>query len=352
MDSGLTRGGRFDNPNRVGTPSRISALPSRRVVLIATPSAQSLEVSGPVEVFAKAEQKLREAGRERAPAYSVEIVSATDDLAIRSDSGLTILASRSYAAIDYEIDTLLVAGGLQIWSGAKAPNFLQWLRRHAPRARRFGSVCTGAFVLAEAGLLNGKRVTTHWSFCQQLQDQYPKVVVDSQPIFVRHGSIYTSAGVASGIDLALAMVEEDLGLDIALRIARALVLFVRRSSGQNQFSTALAFQASERIPLRELPIYVIEHLKEPLTIENLAKRVCMSLRNFSRVFAEEFGETPANFVEQLRLETARRLVEESVHSLDEIAEECGLGSVETLRRLFKRHFRTTPAKLRRDGRTP
>jgi transcriptional regulator GlxA family with amidase domain len=322
-------------------------LPPLRVVILATPSAHSLEVTGPVEVFSLTAVKLREAGRERMSGYSVEVVSATDDLTIRSSSGLTILAQRTWRQIDYEIDTLLVAGGMDLWTGKGHTELLAWIRTQIAKARRFGSICTGAFVLAEAGLLNGKRVTTHWNFCQQLQQAYKDLFVDPEPIFIKDGNLYTSAGVTSGIDLTIAMVEEDFGQDIALRIARALVLFLRRGSGQSQFSTALSFQNSPRIPLSELPIYVLEHLRDPLTVEVLASRVSMSARNFSRVFAEEFGVTPAEFVKKLRIDTARRLVEESSRGLEEIATECGLGSIDTLTRAFMREFGQTPAQLRK-----
>ena len=326
---------------------QIFKLPPRRVVILATPSAHSLEVAGPFEVFAMASVKLHEAGRERMSGYSVEVVSATDDLTIRSSSGLTLLAQRSWGEIDYEIDTLLVAGGMDLWTGAGQTDLLTWIRKQVTTARRFGSICTGAFVLAEAGLLRGKRVTTHWRFCQQLQQSYEDLVVDPEPIFIQDGNLYTSAGVTSGIDLAGALVEEDFGQDIALRIARGLVLFVRRGAGQNQFSTALSFQGSSRIPLRELPVYILEHLRDPLTVEELAKRVSMSVRNFSRVFVEEFAVTPAAFVEKLRVETAKRLVEESSRGLEEIATECGLGTLDTLTRAFLRQFGKTPAQLRK-----
>jgi transcriptional regulator GlxA family with amidase domain len=322
-------------------------LPPWRVVILATPSAQSLEVAGPVEVFAMAAVKLHEAGRERMSGYAVEVVSATDDLTIRSSSGLTILARRCWRQIDYEIDTLLVAGGMDIWTGRGETELLAWIRKQVTKARRFGSICTGAFVLAEAGLLSGKHVTTHWYFCQQLKQDYADVIVDPEPIFIQDGNLYTSAGVTSGIDLAVSLVEADFGQDIALRIARALVLFLRRGAGQNQFSTALSFQGSSRIPLRELPVYVLEHLRDPLTVEELAGRVSMSVRNFSRVFVEEFGVTPASFVERLRIETAKRLVEESSRGLEEISEECGLGSLDTLTRSFIREFGRTPAQLRK-----
>ena len=328
-------------------PTPASPLPPRRVVILATPTSQSLEVAGPVEVFAMVALKLREAGRTRVSGYAVEVVSAVENPHIRSPAGLTILAQRTFREVDYEIDTLLVAGGMEVWSAADQPELLAWVRERSRRARRYGSVCTGAFVLAQAGLLDARRVTTHWYFCQQLQREFPRAVVDPEPIFIRDGNLYTSAGVVSGLDLALAMVEEDFGQDVALRIARGLVLFLRRPGGQNQFSTALAFQGGTRVPLRELPIYVLEHLAEPLTVEDLARRVAMSVRNFSRVFREEYGSPPAVFVERLRVETAKRLVEESSRGFAEIAATCGLGSVETLRRVFVREFDRTPAQLRR-----
>ena len=320
--------------------------PPRHVVILATPNAQSLEIAGPVEVFAMAEQKLREAGRTKVSGYRVEVVSAVHDLTLKGSSGLTITANRCFDEVKGPIDTLLVAGGMELWSAKQSPALLQWLAAQAVSVRRLGSVCTGAFVLAEAGLLDNKRVTTHWFFCQQLARDFSKVTVDAEPIFVRDGKLSTSAGVTSGIDLALAMVEEDLGTDIALRIARALVLFLRRPAGQNQFSTSLSFQGSSRLPIRELPVYILENLSLPLSVEALAARVAMSVRNFSRIFREEFGVTPATFVEKLRLETAQRLVQESDHSLDEIAGACGFGGVNAMRRAFVKAFGSTPAETR------
>jgi transcriptional regulator GlxA family with amidase domain len=189
------------------------------------------------------------------------------------------------------IDTLLVVGGISIWTGESNPRLLRW-REQSTKVRRLGSVCTGAFVLAQAGLLDGRRATTHWCFTGKLKEDYPKIVVDPDPIFIRDGKIVTAAGVAAGIDLCLSLVEEDLGLDIALRAARSLVLFVRRSGGEHQFSTALAFQNTSKISLRELPIWIVEHLAEPLNIEELASKLGMSVRNFSRTFAREFGSSP------------------------------------------------------------
>jgi len=323
-----------------------TALPPRRIAFLATPNAQALEVAGPIEVFAMADRKLREAGRGRSPAYVIDFLSATKELRIVSASGLAMVAHRSYRDVTEPIDTLLVAGGLDLWSPTDDPELLVWLREQAKSVRRIGSVCTGAFLLAEAGVLDGRRVTTHWYFCRQLQEQFPRTIVDPEPIYIREGNLSTSAGVTAGIDLAVAMVEEDLGADIALRVARALVLFLRRSEGQSQFSTSLAFQGTSRLPLREIPVFILEHIAGDLGVEALAARVAMSPRNFSRVFAREFGETPAAFVERLRLDTARRLLEESDRTLDDIAASCGLGSADTLRRAFQRRYGKSPKGFR------
>jgi transcriptional regulator GlxA family with amidase domain len=323
-------------------------VPVRHVVVLATPSAQSLEVAGPVEIFATAVYKLHEAGRRLSAPYKVTIASCTKRLEIRSwMSGLTIQADCPWSEIRDPVDTLIVSGGMNVWTGSDIPGLLTWLRKTSKHARRTASVCTGAFVLAEAGLLDGKRVTTHWYFSQKLQQEYPNINVDPEPLFIRDGNIVTSAGVTSGIDLALSLVEEDLGADIALRVARALVLFIRRSGGQSQFSTALAFQSSSRLPLRELPIWILENLPSDLGVEALAARVAMSRRNFTRSFVNEFAVTPAKFVQRLRVDTAKRLLTESDKGLEEIAVECGFRSLDTMNRSFLRETDALPSKFRR-----
>jgi transcriptional regulator GlxA family with amidase domain len=318
------------------------------IVVLATPTAQSLEVAGPMEVFGSANFRLREAGRERAIPYEVVLASTNKDLRITSTtSGLQLVAKAPWYRFSGNIDTLLVVGGLNIWTGESNPRLLQWLRQQSKKVRRLGSVCTGAFVLAEAGLLDGRRATTHWCFTGKLKEDYPKVIVDPDPIFIRDGKVVTAAGVAAGIDLCLSLVEEDLGLDIALRVARALVLFVRRSGGEHQFSTALAFQNTSKIPLRELPIWLIENLAEPLGVDELASRLGMSVRNFSRTFAREFGSTPAKFVTKMRVETAKRLLADSEKPLEKIAAECGFGSLDTMQRAFRQETGRVPGAFRR-----
>jgi transcriptional regulator GlxA family with amidase domain len=300
-----------------------------------------------MEVFGTANFKLREAGRERSTPYEVQLASTGSDLRITSTmSGLQLVATAPWNRVSDDIDTLLVVGGVNIWTGESNPRLLQWLRSQSKKVRRLGSVCTGAFVLAEAGLLDGRKATTHWCFTQKLKEDYPKITVDPDPIFVRDGKLVTAAGVTSGIDLCLSLVEEDLGLDIALRVARALVLFVRRTGGENQFSTALAFQSSSKIPLRELPIWIVENLHEPLGVDQLASRLGMSVRNFSRTFAREFRSTPSKFVAALRVETAKRLLEDSGKGSEQIASECGFGSVDSMQRAFRQHTGRAPGTFR------
>ncbi len=324
----------------------MGAQPLRRVAVVAYPQADAIDVAGPCEVFATSKWALRAAGIADEPGYAVEVLSAARDLAIETDSGVRLLAHRSYLGHRGDIDTLLVAGGLGAEQAAQDPRLLRWLARMAPRVRRLGSVCTGAFLLAAAGLLDGRRATTHWKWCQRLARAYPSVRVEPDPIFVRDGHVYTSAGVTAGMDLALALVEEDYGPEVALRIARNLVLFVRRPGGQSQFSALLELQAADREPLRELQAWVAEHLDEDLGVERLAERVHMSPRNFARVFTRQVGWTPARFVERLRVEAARRRLEETRAGLAQVARECGFGSADSLRRSFLRVLRVAPSDYR------
>lgn len=303
----------------------------RNVVILATPEVSALEVAGAAEVFALAGRKLQEAGRQHGRGYRVRLLSCTSDTRPLG-SAVGLLAEGSYAGFHEPVDTLLVAGGLEPWSSRGEGGLQDWLRVCAGQARRYGSLCTGAFVLAEAGLLDGHRVTTHWYFCERMAREFPQVTVDPEPIFVRSDPLWTAAGVTAGIDMALAMVEDDLGLDIALRIARALVVYVRRPGWQSQFSTALASQAPRRTRLSELPFWILESLGQPLSVPVLAERVAMSPRNFSRRFVEEFGTTPLRFVTRLRTESARRLLAENRLSRGEIAQACGFGSVDSMER--------------------
>ncbi|MEU3141846.1 GlxA family transcriptional regulator [Nocardiopsis alba] len=304
---------------------------------------QSLDVTGPLEVFHGAASIPGHA--HRAP----RVVTASPDGApVRTDSGLTLLPDTALDRVG-AIDTLVVPGG----PGTRTPDprLVTWVAERAPHARRVASVCTGAFVLAEAGLLDGRRATTHWDHCATLARRFPDITVDPDPIFVRDGPITTSAGVTAGIDLALALVEDDLGADAALLIARHLVMFLRRPSGQAQFSTHLATRTARRPALRDLQHWIADNPAADLSVPALAERAGFSPRQFSRLFTAEVGTTPGRHVERVRLETARRLLEESDDGVTAIARACGLGTDEALRRAFVRSLGCTPTEYRNRFRT-
>jgi transcriptional regulator GlxA family with amidase domain len=313
--------------------------------MLAYPGAQMLDVTGPVEVFARSARLLVEQGLRAGPPYEVEVVAERGG-PVKTSSGVEILAARPLAAVRGRLDTLLVAGGVGSRQALRSPVLLGFLRRMAPRVRRLASVCTGAFLLAEAGLLDGRRATTHWAYCDELAKRYPQVEVDPDPIFVRDGRIYTSAGVTAGMDLALGLVEEDLGRTVALEVARQLVLFLKRPGGQSQFSAQLAAQSAEREPLRDLQAWISEHPEADLGVESLARRVAMSPRHFARVFLREVGVTPAKFIVRVRVEAARRRLEESPEGVESVAASCGFGSAEVMRRAFLRTVRVSPSAYR------
>jgi transcriptional regulator GlxA family with amidase domain len=317
-----------------------------RVVVLAYPGVDLLDVAGPCAVFDAFEHAPGRPEDDTTPGYRIEVVSTGGASQVETSCRIALVAERDYRSVRGPVDTLLVAGGDGAWRAAQDQRLLRWLRRMAPRVRRIGSVCTGAFVLAAAGLLDGRRATTHWQLCPRLARDHPAVVVEDDPIFVRDGNVYTSAGVTAGMDLALALVEEDHGHDAAMRIARHLVMFVRRPGGQSQFSAALDLQAAERRPIRDLQAWIAEHPSGDLSVESLAARVHMSPRNFARVFRNEVGQTPARFVERVRVEAARRLLEESEAGLDRVARECGFGGADSMRRSFLRVLRVAPSGYR------
>lgn len=319
---------------------------TRRVAMVVYPDVQILDVTGPLEVFARTARWLVDHGRSRRPAYTVELLAARRGV-VHSSSGLDLVVRRAFADVRDGVDTLLVAGGIGARRAPTDRALTTWLRRTAPRVRRLASVCTGAFFLAEAGLLDGRRATTHWAACRELAERYPRVAVEADPIFVRDGRVYTSAGVTAGMDLALAMVEEDHGREVAVAVARELVMFVKRPGGQSQFSVPLMVQTTDRQPLRDLQAWIGEHPGADLSVEALARRAAMSVRNFARVFTREVGMTPARFVERARVEAARRRLEDSSSSVEAVAGQCGFGSAEIMRRTFLRTVRVNPADYRR-----
>lgn len=308
------------------------------MLIVAYPGVQLLDVAGPLEVFALA-------NRFRAGAYEVEVVSS-DGAPLTTSSGLELVPHASVADRPGPFDTVIVAGGEGTREVMQDAALRRWLAEQAERSRRMASVCSGAFVLAGAGLLDGRRATTHWSECDTLARAFPDTTVDPDAIYVRDGNVVTSAGITAGMDLALALVEEDLGRDVALDVARWLVLFVRRPGGQSQFSTQLRAQSAEREPLRELQTWIVDHPTDDLSVSTLAARVNMSPRHFARVFTRETGTTPAAYVEAVRVDLARRLLEDTGLGLDAVAEGCGFGSVETLRRAFHRTLGVAPSDYR------
>ena len=321
----------------------------RLVALVAFPDVQMLDVTGPLEVFARTSRWLADHHRAK-PGYRT-LLLARDAGPLATSSGIRLVADASWRELRGGIDTLLVAGGVGVEHAIANRELLAWLRRMAPRVRRLGSVCTGTFVLAEAGLLDGRRATSHWRACTELARRYPDVRVEPDPIFVRDGKIFTSAGVTAGMDLALALVEEDHGREIALRVARELVLFLRRPGGQSQFSAQLAAQLADREPLRELQAWVVDRPNEDLSVPALARRAAMSPRNFARVFIRETGITPARYVEAVRVEAARRRLEESDAGVEEIASDAGFGTAESMRRAFLRTLHVAPRDYRSRFRT-
>jgi len=313
---------------------------SRRVVVLAVPPVDEFDLVCPIQVFGAAN---RLAGR---PIYNVGIATSGKDLKVQGEGGqLSFLAESNYQGLTGNFDSLLVVCGLGT-RNVRDPTLFAWLRRAAPQVRRLGSVCVGSFVLAEAGLLDGKRATSHWRFAKELARRYPLVKVESEPVWVKDANIYTSAGISAGIDLALAWVEEDCGAAIAQEVARELVLFLRRSGGQKQLSVTLSAQASELKAIQELQLWVMENLRRKLSVQVLADRVAMSVRNFERVFTRELGRTPSQYILQARVEAARHQIERTDHGLKQIAAACGFASADAMRRSFARLVGITPSQYR------
>lgn len=323
----------------------------KHIVIVAPQQTSILDVAGPLDVFAKAADYIESHPGKFDETYQTHVVSLDGNKEVITSTGLPIITEGSLESISYPIDTILVAGYPNIPEVRANRSPILWIKNNWMKIHRIGSVCVGAFLLAEAGILNGKRATTHWLRCKQLAETYPEIQVDPDPIFVKDGSIYTSAGISAGMDLALAMVEEDFGRNVALQVARRLVLYLKRPGNQSQFSVALNYQEVDYHPIQHILDWLPDHINEKLNVEYLAEQVSMSPRNFARVFLRETGTTPAKYIEKLRVENARRRLEESNLSLEEISGECGLGSADTLRRIFLRHFKTTPSDYRRSFKT-
>ena len=314
----------------------------RSIVIVGFDRAQLLDIAGPLQVFASA-RDLAEA-RGLPDPYEIALVSPTGG-AVATSSGLAVI-SEPYALHAGPIDTLIVAGGPGSRRAQHHDGLVRWIRAEAEKARRVCSVCTGAFLLGAAGLLDGRRATTHWGAAAALQRLYPRALVDPEPIFLRDGKLWTSAGVTAGIDLALALVEEDLGRAQALAVARRLVVFLKRPGGQSQFSAVLESQASDDGSFAALHDWIVEHLGGDLRVEALAERAGMSARNFARLYRARTGTTPAKAVERLRLEAARRALEEGAAPVAIVAQRCGFGDEERMRRAFLRGLGVAPLQYR------
>ncbi|AKA23527.1 GlxA family transcriptional regulator [Pseudomonas chlororaphis] len=317
-------------------------MPSPKTIRVLTfANAQVLDVTGPLQVFASANDLARSKGLPLP--YAASVIAAGDGTVLTS-AGLTLLAA-PLPEPDSACDTLIVAGGWGVYAAAEDPALVAWVRQQAAQARRVASVCTGAFLLAASGWLDGRRVVTHWTRCEQLARQYPRLRVEADPIFINEGPVWTSAGVTAGIDLALALVEADLGHALALEVARHLVVFLKRPGGQAQFSATLALQ-KQGGRFDDLHAWIAENLGRDLSIPTLAEQAGMSERSFVRHYRADTGQTPARAIERIRVESARRLLGESGLAIKRIAMQCGFGSEETLRRSFLRGVGVTPQAYR------
>jgi len=307
----------------------------RKVVIAGPPPVQVLDVTGPLEVFSNA------------PDYEIQLANPGPERTLQTNRGVLLADATPIADVHGPIDTLVIAGGPGAESGSYEPKFIAWIAKAAKESRRVASICTGAFLLAEAGLLNGKQAVTHWKFCDRLSREYPEVVVRPEPIYLRDGSIYTSAGITAGIDLSLALVEEDHGHETTLKIARFLVMFLVRPGGQAQYSHMLSRQAVTSQPLRELQVWMLQHLREDLTVESLAERIGISARHFTRVCLRETGMNPGQFVDRMRVEAAQQVIDSSSRGLKEVANTCGFKSADAMRRTFLRVLGVTATEYAR-----
>ncbi len=307
-------------------------MPTLNIGFVIFPNLTQLDFTGPLQVLS------------RVPGSAMQII-AKSEAPVPSDCGLSLVPTYTFATAP-QLDLICVPGGFGVVEAIRDPQTVEFVRGQAKGAKYVTSVCTGAFVLGAARLLDHRRVTTHWAWCDALARRFPAALVDPDPIFVNDGPIWTSAGVTAGIDLALALVEADAGRELALEVARYLVMFVRRAGGQSQFSAQLSTQAAERRPLRDLQAWIAEHHAAPLGIPKLAARAHMSVRNFSRTFTREVGCTPAAYVERTRLDVARRMLEESDLSIEEVAARSGFGTPEALRRAFARRVGLPPREYR------
>jgi transcriptional regulator GlxA family with amidase domain len=317
----------------------------RHIGVLAFVNCEILDVCGPLDIFCYTNHILQSLGKTSQPVYTFEIL-AEQAGPLRTTFGVKIVADRAFSEAGDEFDTLIIAGGIGALAARENREMIDWLEQRSKAARRVASVCTGAFLLAESGLLNGRKATTHWNYCKHLAQDYPMLQVEPDRIYMRDEEVYTSGGITAGIDLALALVEEDWGSEIANQVARFLLVFFRRPGGQSQFSSFIPVEAKTRLDVRELQGWIIDHPTEDLSVEALAQRLSMSPRHFARVFLKEVGVTPASFVEQVRINVARSKIEQTKLPLKLISEQSGFGSDEHMRRAFQRLLKVSPQAYR------
>ncbi|MGR9101480.1 MAG: GlxA family transcriptional regulator [Gammaproteobacteria bacterium] len=317
----------------------------RPIGIVAYDGMEALDLIGPLDVFTITNITLSHVGIVKENIYPFKVIANKSGL-VTAYNGLKLYADEAYSDIQNGIDTLIIPGAPFLDCVLADPKLLEWVRTIAPKVRRLVSVCTGAFLLAEAGLLNGRRATTHWLYGSRLAKDYPSVQVEVDRIFLRDGYISTSGGITSGIDLALALVEEDWGREVALNTAQSMVVYLKRPGGQTQYSSYLVSERSKHPDLRALQMWIMEHPAADLRNESLAERMAMSPRNFARIFREETGMTPAKFVEKVRVDAARQILSEANMRIETAAIKSGFGDYERMRKAFIRYLGITPSEYR------
>ncbi len=318
---------------------------TRNIVMLGFPGAQVLDITGPMEIFKGANDVLARHELSDKPAYRLTLATHAGGL-FETTSGIRLMADCTLAALSAPIDTLLISGGDGVRAAMRDAVLIRFIQQASKKARRVASVCSGTFLLAQAGLLDGRRAASHWRGCDLLAKHFPKVTVDRDALYVRDGKFSSSAGVTAGMDLSLALVAEDCGQRVALEVAKDKVLFMIRSGGQSQFSTHLMAESAESDRLRTVMGWALENLHVEITVEILAGHAAMSPRNFARTFVKETGATPAQFIERARIDAARRKLEDSNKAIDAVATDCGFGNTERMRRAFHRHIGLAPHTYR------
>ncbi|MDF3831632.1 helix-turn-helix domain-containing protein [Cupriavidus basilensis] len=318
-------------------------MPLRHIRFLVFDRFQVLDVCGPLQVFATANDLLRQAGRP--PQYRTHVCSLAPGL-VDSSGGVELNARAMPARLGRKTDTLIIPGGPGVWDRPATDALVQWIRRAAPRVERIASVCTGAFLFARTGLLDGSQVVTHWAACDQLAEAFPALKVQRDAIFFREGRYWSSAGVTAGIDMTLGMVEADAGREIAMAVAKTLVVFYKRPGGQSQFSSALLEQSAQDGRIAGLNAWIASHLHHRLDVPSLAERMSMTPRTFARFYRQQTGMTPARAVEKIRLERACGLIESHAQPIKSVAQACGFSSEEIMRRAFVRYLQVSPSEYR------